>query len=117
MKEVWKNPDRWKRRLPALIAVALAAAALLVSLFRDMGVIGMVRLRGTEQQLRSEVEALRLENTRLKREVDGLRSNPAVIEEEARKLGLIQQREKVIVVPQKQDAPARQPAKPGAVRP
>ena len=117
MKEDRINPDRWKRRLPLLVAAGLVAAALLISLFRDMGVIGSLRLRSTEEQLRSEVEALRRENALLKREVDDLRSNPAVIEEEARKLGLIQEREKVIVVPQKQDAPARSPAKPGKVRP
>lgn len=117
MKEEWKNPDRWKRRLPVLVAVGLVAAALLISLFRDMGLIGTLRLRDTERQLRSEVEALRRENSRLKREVDDLRSNPTVIEEEARKLGLIQEKEKVIVVPRKQDAPARPPANPGTVRP
>jgi cell division protein FtsB len=117
MKDARTNPDRWKRRLPVLVAVGLVAAALLISLFRDMGVIGTLHLRGTEEQLRSEVETLRRENARLKREVDDLRSNPTVIEEEARKLGLIQEREKVIVVPQKQDAPARPPATPGKVRP
>jgi cell division protein FtsB len=117
MKEARIPADRWKRRLPVLVAVGLVAAALLISLFRDMGVIGTLRLRGTEEQLRSEVESLRRENARLKREVDDLRSNPAVIEEEARKLGLIQEMEKVIVVPRKQDAPARPPAAPGKVRP
>ena len=116
-KEPRKEPDRWKRRLPVLVAAGLVAAALLISLFRDMGVVGTLRLRNTERQLQSEVEALRRENARLKREVDDLRSNPVVIEEEARKLGLIQEREKVIVVPRKQDAPARPSAAPGAVRP
>jgi len=117
MKEFDKNSPRWKRRLPLLIAAALIAAGLFISLFRDMGIVGTWRLRGAEKQLRSEVESLRQENAKLKREVDNLRSNPAVIEEEARRLGLIKEKEKVIVVPQRQDAQPQAPEKPGPRRP
>ena len=117
MAETRKDLERRKRRIPMLIVAALVAAGLLISLFRDMGIVGTWRLRGTERQLQSEVERLRQENARLKREVDDLRSNPAVIEQEARKLGLIKDREKVIVVPRRQDAPAQPSAKPGTARP
>jgi cell division protein FtsB len=108
---------RRKRRLPLLLAGGLLLLAVFISLFRDMGIVGTWRLRSTEKQLRSEVETLRKENSELKRQVDDLRSNPAVIEEEARRLGLVKDRERVIVVPQRQDArpPAQQ--KPGAPRP
>lgn len=111
------HPTRRRRRLPLLIAAGLLLLAVFISLFRDMGIVGTWRLRSTEKQLRSEVEALRKENADLKRQVDDLRSNPAVIEEEARRLGLVKDREKVIVVPKRQDArpPAQQ--KPGAQRP
>jgi len=117
MTEAPKDPERWKRRLPMLLVAGLVAAGLLISLFRDMGIVGTLRLRSTERQLQSEVEKLRQENARLKRDMDDLRSNPAVIEEEARKLGLIKDKEKVIVVPRRQDAPAQPSAKPGAGRP
>jgi cell division protein FtsB len=117
MADTLKDPERGKRRLPVFLAIGLVAAGLFISLFRDMGVVGTWRLRSTEQQLRSEVEMLRQENARLKREVDDLRSNPAVIEEEARKLGLIKDREKVIVVPRRQDAPAQPSTKSGPARP
>src|SRR5512139_2093111 len=113
MTERRKDPGRWRRRLPLLLALGLVSVGLIISLFRDMGVVGTWRLQSTERQLRAEVEKLREENDRLKREVDGLRSNPAIIEEEARKLGLIKEREKVIVVPRRQDAPAQPSAKPG----
>ena len=112
-----KPPARWTRRLPILLAAGLVVVALFISLFRDMGIVGTWRLRNTEKQLRYEVEKLRQENARLKREVEDLRRNPSVIEEEARKLGLIKEKEKVIVVPQRQEDPPQAPVKPAQNRP
>ena len=112
-----RDPNKIKRRLPLLIAAALVIAAVFISLFRDMGVVDSWRLRKTERQLRGEVEKLRQENVLLKRTVEDLRSNPAVIEQEARRLGLIKEGENVIVVPQRQDARPQPPPKPGPNRP
>ncbi len=115
-----RDPNRKKRRLPLLIAAALVLAAVFISLFRDMGVVDSWRLRRTERQLRGEVEKLRQENALLKRTVEDLRGNPAVIEQEARRLGLIKEGENVIVVPPRQD-PVRESPRPrdlrGATRP
>jgi cell division protein FtsB len=112
-----RDPNRNKRRLPLFIAAALVIAAVFISLFRDTGVVDSWRLRKTERQLRGEVEKLRQENVLLKRTVEDLRSNPAVIEQEARRLGLIKEGENVIVVPQRQDARPQVPPKPGEKRP
>jgi cell division protein FtsB len=112
-----RDPSRKKRRLPLYIAAALVMAAVFISLFRDMGVVDSWRLRKTERQLRGEVEKLRQENALLKRTVEDLRGNPAVIEQEARRLGLIKEGEKVIVVPQPQEPRPQAPPKPGANRP
>jgi cell division protein FtsB len=112
-----RDPNRKKRRLPLLIAAALVVAALFISLFRDMGVVDHWRLRRTERQLRGEVEKLRQENALLKRTVEDLRGNPAVIEQEARRLGLIKEDENVIVVPPRQDARPQAPPKTGTRRP
>ncbi len=112
-----RDPNRKKRRLPLFIAAALVIAAVFISLFRDMGVVDSWRLHKTERQLRGEVEKLRQENALLKRTVEDLRGNPAVIEQEARRLGLIKEGENVIVVPQRQDARPQPPPKPGANRP
>ena len=112
-----RDPNRKKRLLPLFIAAALVIAAVFISLFRDMGVVDSWRLRKTERQLRGEVEKLRQENVLLKRTVEDLRSNPAVIEQEARRLGLIKEGENVIVVPQRQDARPQTPPKPGPNRP
>jgi cell division protein FtsB len=112
-----RDPNRNKRRLPLYIAAALVIAVVFISLFRDMGVVDSWRLHKTERQLRGEVEKLRQENALLKRTVEDLRSNPAVIEQEARRLGLIKEGENVIVVPQRQDARPQAPPKPGPKRP
>ena len=112
-----RDPNRKKRRLPLLIAGALVIAAVFISLFRDMGIVDSWRLRNTERQLRGEVEKLRQENALLNRTVEDLRGNPAVIEQEARRLGLIKEGENVIVVPQRQDPRPQAPPKPGQKRP
>jgi cell division protein FtsB len=116
MKKPTNDPGRWKRRLPLLIAAALVITAVFISLYRDMGVVGIWNLRNTEKQLLTEVERLRRENAELKEQVKGLRSNPSVIEDEARRIGLIKEKEKVIVVPRRQDIPPQAPAQPGAQR-
>jgi len=104
-----KDPNRKKRRLPLYIAAALVIAAVFISLFRDMGVVDSWKLRKTERQLHSEVETLRRENALLKRTVEDLRGNPAVIEQEARRLGLIRGGENVIVVPRRGDGRPQYP--------
>lgn len=112
-----RDPNRKKRLLPMLIAAALVVTAVFISLFRDMGVVDSWRLRKTERQLRGEVEKLRQENALLKRTVEDLRGNPAVIEQEARRLGLIKEGENVIVVPPRQESRPQAPLNPGANRP
>jgi cell division protein FtsB len=111
-----RDPNRKKRRLPLLIAAALVILAVFISLFREMGIVDSWRLRKTELQLRGEVEKLRQENALLKRTVEDLRGNPAVIEQEARRLGLIKEGENVIVVPPRPDARPQAPHKPRAPR-
>lgn len=115
-KQTGESTSR-RMRLPLLIAVALVLIAIFISLFRDMGLIGLLKLRNTEKQLRSEVELLRRENTELKSQVEGLRSNPAVIEDEARRIGLIKEKEKVIVVPPRRDSRDPAPSRDDAKRP
>jgi len=112
-----KDPNRNKRRLPLFIAAAMVIAVVCISLFRDMGIVDSWRLRNTERQLRGEVEKLRQENALLKRTVEDLRGNPAVIEQEARRLGLIKEGENVIVVPQRQEPRPQAPPSPGDKRP
>lgn len=108
----------WKPRIPYLVAGGIAALILLFSLFREMGIIGTLKLYGTHRQVIEENLKLREENSRLQQEVEKLRTNASYIEEIARKeLGLIGDKENVIVLERKKDVPATPPPKKGKSRP
>lgn len=117
MRKQVNETARRNIRLPILIAVALVLIAIFISLFRDMGLVGLIKLRNTEKHLRFEVDRLRQENAELKSQVEGLRSNPTVIEEEARRMGLIKEKERVIVMPPSRDSRETVPSVGGAKRP
>ena len=109
---------RWKRRLPLLLAGGIAVVLLLFSLFGEMGVVGSLKLYRTSEQVLEENARLRDENRRLREEVEKLRTNPSYIEELARKeLGLIGERENVIVFDRKKDPADSFPARKGSNRP
>jgi cell division protein FtsL len=109
---------RSSRRIPLLIAGALALFLLLFSLFREMGVVGTWKLYRTREQVMEENVRLRTENLRLRKEVENLKTNPSHIEEIARKeLGLIGEKENVIVLEPKKDAAAAPPQRKGPGRP
>jgi cell division protein FtsB len=110
--------SRLKRRLPLIAAGVIALFILMFSLFREMGVVGTWKLYRTQKQVVEENARLREENRRLQQEVEKLKTNPAYIEEIARKeLGLIGEKENVIVLDRKKDAPAAAPAKKGTGSP
>ena len=106
-----------KNHLPVLIAGLLAAAALLFSVFGEVGILSTWRIDRNQRQLVEENARLREDIGRLRAEVERLRTNPAYIEEIARKeLGLIGRKENVIVLERKQDEPPRDPPPGGTKR-
>lgn len=108
---------RVKNHLPAVIVGIVAAAALLFTVFGEVGILSTWRMGRSQKQLVEENARLREDNARLRAEVDKLRTNPAYIEEIARKeLGLIGEKENVIVLERKQDAPPRDPGPGGTKR-
>ncbi len=110
--------SRWKPKLPLMVAGGIAVLLLLFSLFRDMGLFGTWKLYRTHKQVLEENTRLRDENRRLQEEVERLRTNPSYIEEIARKeLGLIGEKENVIVLDRKNESPASTPAGKGSGRP
>lgn len=78
-----------KNRLAILAGAALGIYLLVTFIFGEMGLVKYYRMRSQYLALREETENLKLENTRLLKDVRSLRSDPAVIERIARdKLGL-----------------------------
>lgn len=107
--------DRRRRPgLPGLIAGAVVALSVLFTVFRGMGVVSTLSLKGSRDRILEENARLRDENTRMRAEVTRLRTDPAAIEEIARReLGLIGQEENVIVLGRQSDGPS--PARPKRV--
>ncbi len=78
-----------KTRLAVLAGAALGIYLIVTFIFGEMGLVKYYRMRSQYLALREETENLKLENTRLLKEVRALRSDPALIERIARdKLGL-----------------------------
>jgi cell division protein FtsB len=97
---------RWKPGLPGLIAGAVVLLSVVFTVFRDMGVVDTWALGKSRDRILEENTRLRAENTRMGSEVKRLRTDPAYIEEIARReLGLIGQEENVIVLGRQADGP------------
>lgn len=96
---------RTGKRLPFLLAAVILAAAVLYSIFGDVGIVNTYKIHETQKQLEEENDRLRREIAELRKQVEALRSNPAAIEEIARKeLGLIGKKENVIVLERNKNA-------------
>ncbi len=109
--------DRLRKHAPLLVAAIIGGAVLLFTVFGEVGILSAWRVDRSRKQLEEENVRLRGEIGRLRAEVNRLRTNPAYIEEIARKeLGLIGKQENVIVLERKPDAPARDPASGGTRR-
>ncbi len=113
-------PNRIRRnpRLPFIAAGVVAVLLLLFSLFREMGVMGTWKLYRTHLSILSENAKLREENQRLQQEVEKLKTNASYIEEIARKeLGLVREKENVIVLDRRRETPTSDNEGKGAARP
>jgi len=105
------------KRMPLLLALVLLCAAVLYSIFGEVGIVNTVKIRAKQVKLEEENERLRMEIAELRKEVQALRSNPSAIEEIARKeLGLIGKKENVIVLERNRNADIP-PPKGGTDRP
>lgn len=98
------------KRFPLLFAAVILCAAILYSIFGEVGIVNTLKIRATQKQLERENERLRLEIAELRKEVKDLRSNPSAIEKIAREMGLIGRKENVIVLDRNRNAHAPPPA-------
>ena len=103
--------------------VALGAAlwGVAYTIFGVGGLVGVYRARAEVERLQAEVGAARATNDALRERIEGLRSDPLVIEGEARqRLGLVKPGETVYLLPplpaeeavSPPDAEARAPSDP-----
>lgn len=93
------------KKAPFLLAAVILGAAILYSVFGEVGIVNTYKIHETQKQLEKENEQLRQEIAELRRQVEALRSNPSAIEEIARKeLGLIGKKENVIVLERNKNA-------------
>lgn len=88
------------RRKAATLASILALIALVVgSLFGDGGMLHLLEQRERSKALRTEVEKLRQENSRLAAEILALRQDPRAVERLAREeLGMARPGELVFLI-------------------
>jgi len=92
-------------RLPFLLAAIILCAAVLYSIFGEVGIVNTYKIRNTQKQLEEENVRLHQEIAELRKQVESLRSNPSAIEEIARKeLGLMGKKENVIVLERNKNA-------------
>lgn len=102
-------PRRRRQRVMQYLIAFAGCVVMLNSLVGDKGVLQMLEKRQESQGLDQALAAAQAENAILRLEVQRLKSDPAAIEELARRnLGLIKRGEKVFII---RDArPAKTPS-------
>jgi cell division protein FtsB len=84
----------------ALFLLVFALGMLAISLVGDQGLIAYWMLRSEEAALRSDVTRLEAREAELVREIEALRSDPAYIEQVARRqLGFVRPGEVIVQLP------------------
>jgi len=87
------------RRIVHLLLVFVASLIVVDGLFGERGLVAILRARQDYDELSGTLARQRGENARLREEARRLKSDPAAIEEIARReLGLIRPGEKVFIV-------------------
>jgi len=88
-----------KKKALGLAAFLIVAASILNAFFGEHGVLGLMEARREHQALQREVEDLEVENQRLAREIQALRTDPLVVERLAREvLGMAKPGEISVVI-------------------
>jgi cell division protein FtsB len=93
------------RRKILLGAILILLFVLILStFFGKKGLLQIREARRLQQELQAEMARLKREKEKLEKEVDALRHDPLMVEEEARKkLWLMKPEEKVLVRPKLKD--------------
>jgi cell division protein FtsB len=87
------------RRVAQALLLFVAAVIVVDALVGDQGLFAMLRAQRQAEELAATIARQRVENARLREEVQRLTEDPAAIEEVARReLGLIRPGEKVFII-------------------
>lgn len=83
-----------KRRVWGTAALFIGGYFMFSFFFGEMGMLKLIKMKETHQQLRGEIESLQEENLRLAENIEALKSDPFYIEMIARdQLGLVKEGE------------------------
>jgi cell division protein FtsB len=92
-------PRRRGQRVMQYLLAFVGSVVMLNSLVGDKGVLQMLKKRQESQRLDQALAAAQAENAILRREVERLKSDPAAIEDLARRnLDLIKRGEKLFII-------------------
>ena len=94
------SPIRWDRIGRALII----GVCVLIAILYIRPLVSIISARGEAQDRRAQVERLQVVNDRLTKKVNALK-NPAALELEARRLGMVKPGERAYVIKGLPDAP------------
>ena len=98
-----------RRRVAESVLVGLGFVVLLDAFFGERGLIEMIRGREEHEALVRSVAAIKQQNDQMREEIRRLTDDPAAIEDEARKLGLIKPGEKVFIIRDQPEASEPEP--------
>jgi len=95
----------WRRRITGYALFAGAFILMVNALVGENGYLATLRAGSERERLETELALVRLENLRIKDEIERLKSSPAALEEAARRdLNMIRRGETMVVL---KDAPAK----------
>ena len=91
--------QQWRRRMAAYALYATAFILIVNALVGDSGYLAALGGRSAQEQVTRELAVLREENRALQEEVERLKTDPAAVEEAARrKLNMIKAGEVMVVI-------------------
>lgn len=97
---------RWAARIGLAAALAISLAYVPYRLLDPVGARHVVELRSELDGVRARQDKLTADNAQLRREIEGLRADPSVIEDIAREdLGMVRSDEIIIRVEAREGRP------------
>lgn len=89
-------PETWRRWWPRLAFIAFIVLLLYVVFGKEGGIIRVMELKQENDKLKNELRELQAESEELRQQIESLKlKDPKLIEEEARRKGMVREGETV----------------------